>query len=387
MRLAQAVNLHRDGDGHRFIPFEAEMRRRLWHFIMVLDIRAAEDRGTDAIVGFDSYNTAMPTPMDDDDFGPNSVTLTPKTSGPPENVISLCTATCSGVFGYFAHPHTYASGDIDRSMSSEDELLKQVKRLEDSFIHSVDKDNLPSVFASEIARMVILKCWLVIQYPHTVTPTVHRPRLSHETLLRTAVSIIEIHKKMREFPWEHRFAWWTDAYVQWHPLAVALAELCILTEGDLVERAWKLVDEVYLSSKVMIADTSRGKLWTPIRKLLRKARAARADSLIKSLKLDDEPLISPSAFPSSIVQVDTSLAGVPVTTFPDVGTAVTQPFDAIDMDPSYLFQYPPELFGVSLEAGMDAEAIQSPWIDFVNDTMMADSFEDDSGGGSSDPLT
>ena len=41
VRIGQAMNLHRDGDGRRFRPFEAEMRRRLWYFICVLDVHSA----------------------------------------------------------------------------------------------------------------------------------------------------------------------------------------------------------------------------------------------------------------------------------------------------------------------------------------------------------
>jgi len=43
VRLAYMLNLHRDGHGLQHTPFEAEMRRRLWWQIVLLDMRASED--------------------------------------------------------------------------------------------------------------------------------------------------------------------------------------------------------------------------------------------------------------------------------------------------------------------------------------------------------
>jgi hypothetical protein len=43
VRLAHMLSLHRDGQGLQFTPFEAEMRRRLWWQVVLLDMRASED--------------------------------------------------------------------------------------------------------------------------------------------------------------------------------------------------------------------------------------------------------------------------------------------------------------------------------------------------------
>lgn len=43
VRLAQSLGMHRDGSALNLAPFEAEMRRRLWWNICILDTPASED--------------------------------------------------------------------------------------------------------------------------------------------------------------------------------------------------------------------------------------------------------------------------------------------------------------------------------------------------------
>lgn len=382
IRIAQAMNLHRDGDGHRFSTFEAEMRRRLWHFITVIDIRAAEDRGSDAILTSSSHNTALPTNIDDDDFGPSSQgPLVPKAT-PADNIICMCTARC-GVFGYITHPHTKTSEDGQDTLHTEDELIGYVRALENDFIHTADPSHLNSRYASEVARMVILKLWLIVQYPFSAHPTVTPMRVSQETMLRTAVSVMELSERMTQGPWASRFAWWTDCYVQWHPLAVALAELCVQRDGELVNRAWKIVDQVYPRWKENVADSSSGPLWRPIRKLYRKAKAAKTGAMMGNLSLDQA--------------CEKSLAGglsAPTIDLLSGGTAIGQPQAGLDpalefpitfddaTDPSFLFQFPTTSpAGLDHTTGMPLD--MGVWADFLNDTQMDFSPEGSGTGESS----
>ncbi|KAJ4134711.1 hypothetical protein NW768_004309 [Fusarium equiseti] len=375
VRIAQGQNLHRDGDGHRFTPFEAEMRRRLWHFIVVLDIRGSEDRGSGSTLVRSSWDTIDPTPIDDVDFGPDSPgPLIPK-STPADNVVCLCTAMCSSIFGFLSHPRYSSKGEPEHFLYTEDQLISHIRQLENSFIHTARPSHLPSVYAAEIARIVILKLWLSIQYPFNGGPAPDRPRVSKETMLRTAISIIELRERMTKNQWEDRFAWWTDTYVQWHPLAVALAELCVQTEGELVEKAWVVVEKTFPSSREHIADTAKGSLWRPIKKLLKKARAARTEALLKQMDLNGSLDLDPAAsFMPPNTDMPQPLQFNPAQQMPNIpvsGPGMTQQYDTSSMNPSILFD-PPEVlnldFGMGLEQGVPME--WSFWTEFFNDTQM-----------------
>ncbi|KAH0422163.1 hypothetical protein CcaCcLH18_12992 [Colletotrichum camelliae] len=305
VRLAQALHLHRDGVSPPIPPFEAEMRRRLWWMIVVLDIRAAEDRGTDAAIPRQSYNTRLPYNLNDDDFGPSTTTPLEDRTGPTEMTFCLCTSMSSGIFGNLRPRHPQLALDNDGTpepTTSEDEIMAHAQRLEalfgtapppatssaaeDGSGGEKDAQHLPANHAAVTVRIIILKMWLSAQYPFTprAAAAAAKPRVARETMLRTAVNTIEL-VELSTGTYRERFGWWIDSYVQWHPLAVALAELCVQTRGELVERAWKVVDRNFSEMGARIADTRRGTLWKPLKKLLRKARAARAEALMGDLKL------------------------------------------------------------------------------------------------------
>jgi hypothetical protein len=373
VRLAQAMNMHRDGDGRRFSPFEGEMRRRLWYFITSLDVRGAEDRGSVTVITSNSFNTVRPTNIDDDDFGPDSVgPLKPKPTA-AENVICMCISQCT-VFGHIIHPPDNMSGVGENSVYSEDELIKHVRKLETDFIHSADPSHLASSYASEIARMVILKLWLIVQYPFSTQPSVAPMRVSRVTMLRTAVSVMELSNRMEADPWRESFGWWTRCYVQWHPLAICLAELCLQTEGELVERAWALVERVYPLWGSTVADTAKGPLWRPIRKLYKKAKEARAGAMLKQLSISGQSH-SPSALSSMTTpadlsgELDVNLMSCPAS---QAMPCSIDEFDSMNMDPSYLFQYPSDLTGVVVDQATGAEMPldMALWNEFLYDTQM-----------------
>lgn len=326
-RLAQAIGLHRDGDGSVFPPYEAEMRRRLWSQIIVLDVRAAQDRGTEPMIREDDSNTIPPTNVDDDAFNPDTTTPVPRLAveGPTDVTFSLCTYHCSNLFLYIHAPRSkFAKYPRDQSagagavppqvtQASEDDIVARIKALEMQFVApaATRPGHWPSALAAAVVRLTTLIFWLTIQYPFQVRQPTVRPRVSREHMLQTAVAVIELHSSAPAVagfglgPEEarDRFAWWQDGYVQWHPLAVALAELCVQTEGPLADRAWQTVDRVFPLWSHKVADARRGALWRPIRKLYRKARERRAEARLRRQRINNgEDPVSASAAAAAAVR-------------------------------------------------------------------------------------
>lgn len=324
LRMGQAVGLHRDGDGAAFPPYEAEMRRRLWAQIIVLDVRAAQDRGTEPMLHEDDYNTIAPTNVDDDDFGPGTATPVPRLArnGPTDVTFGLCTYKCSSLFLHIHGPRSKFSkppADADAgpaattntttttttggvppqiTQASEEDIIQRIKSLEAQFVApaALHPGHYPAALAASVVRLTTLIFWLTIQYPFQVRRPTVKPRVGREHMLQTAVAVIELQAfgpavagsgvSAREY--RDRFVWWQDGYVQWHPLAVALAELCVQTEGPLVERAWATVERVFPLWSHKVADAKRGALWRPIRKLYRRAGEKRAEARLRRLRINED---------------------------------------------------------------------------------------------------
>jgi hypothetical protein len=79
-----------------------------------------------------------------------------------------------------------------------------------------------------------------------------------------------------------KWGWLFRTYVQWHAIAFLLSELCVRTKGEAVERAWRALEATAgrwwfpLNESSETRKGQPGCLWKPLRKLLAKAKAARA---------------------------------------------------------------------------------------------------------------
>jgi hypothetical protein len=89
IQIGYTMGLHRDGKHFNLDPFDIEMRRRLWWHIAILDIRAAEDHGTEIRTTQSSYDTLFPSNVNDDDIWPGMTEAPKVRQGPTEMTMCL----------------------------------------------------------------------------------------------------------------------------------------------------------------------------------------------------------------------------------------------------------------------------------------------------------
>lgn len=282
------------------------MRRRLWAQLIVLDVRAAQDRGTEAMIRQEEASTMPPTNINDEDFGPQTAVPLGRLAkeGPTDITFNLCTYHCSMLYLYIHGPRsrfskttyeTTTPGSQVQPQVPEEDIIQRIKLLEEQFFTpaAYQPGHPQSAYAATVLRISSLVYWLSIQYPFQVRQPTIKPRVSREHMLQTAVAIMELQAygpssaAMSPEEFRERYIWWQDGYIPWHPLAVALAELCVQTEGPLVDKAWKTIDRAVLSWSDKVADTKKGALWRPIRKLLKQARQRRAEAQMRKLGISE----------------------------------------------------------------------------------------------------
>lgn len=276
LRIAQSFGIHKEADRINLSIFEAQQRSLLWWQIMILDVRCAEDRGTQPMIFDGSFNTSMPLNINDDDYGPETSEPVPEFSGLTDMTLSLITHKLAFVFRKLLFPNQI-------SFTEKEQMIKSLSfEFESLYFQKCDAEVPIQWFLSMVGRLLILKMWLSLRYPLQARDQPIYPNTTPDQTLRTAVLILEIMNMYENNPKSFRFKWVGRTWVQWHPLAVVLTELCVQTKGPLVDRAWAVVESVWNTYGERVADTTEGMLWKPLKGLLKKAQAAYQEAATKT---------------------------------------------------------------------------------------------------------
>ena len=287
IRIGHSLDLPSESAVSSFPPFEAELRRRLWFALTVLDIRSSEDRGAAPMIIKDTFDTQMPSNINDADLDPLGFIQPQEREGCTEMTFCLITHEASQFFRRAALPglRSGVTNDAALSMEQKRAITREFKqRLESKYLIFCDESVPIFWVCKRVAKLIGLKSELLCEYPfqagtfQAIAPPLDVPR-DKEANLQRATEILELSYEAERNTMTAHFRWFMKTYPQWHPMAVALAELCSQFEGPLVERAWNIIGIVFDMLGNRIADSKRGSLWRPIKKLFATARAARSQHL------------------------------------------------------------------------------------------------------------
>lgn len=216
VRLAQALELHKDGDGCSFSVFEAELRRRLWWQILVLDIRSSELQGTEPVVLGKRFNTRMPLNVQDVDFGPHSRRLPVERHGSSDASIPLL------------HINAYATllrldlltlDDIYPVTKIEleqlvDQCVARISQYSNTTTITLGR-SLSMPAESIIAQLLIHQLRLRVKYPIEAAKELFSSEGERDEGLNHAVAYLELLEKLQTaIDFEH-LAWWFRYMIPW----------------------------------------------------------------------------------------------------------------------------------------------------------------------------
>ncbi|KAL8711768.1 MAG: hypothetical protein Q9220_003939 [cf. Caloplaca sp. 1 TL-2023] len=293
IRIAHALDLHRDDSFASLSPFNTEMRRRLWWQIIILDGRAAEDRGSDPMILDQSYNTMMPSNINDEDIDPESTRIIESREGYTEMTFCLiCHEVSITIRGLnYVPPGLSATESIPSWQERQKIVLECHERLESKYLRYCNTSIPLSWATAMVTRMIMARMWCIVQRPlqrqeGDMTP--QKP--DRERILLTATEVIEYAHILETETCVEKWRWFFGTWHQWYALALALAELCVQTQGPAVDRSWRAIDSVFDIWAEKVADSRTGMLWRPIKKLYNKARNAREGKSGSDIPMSDDPL-------------------------------------------------------------------------------------------------
>lgn len=231
-----------------------------------------------------TFTTRRPLNINDDDIDPSSEHEPEERIGFTDMTFCLITCEASDIFRRLNYvPPTASDEELEAYGRETERITKEVtEQIQKKYItmpcgpQSSDLYQLTSM----VAKFWQKKSWLCCQYPLQATRKAPRSDANREEILNTAIWILESDLNSKTDPhFLSQWRWYSRVFVQWHPLAVALVQLCLQTTGPAVEHAWEVVDRGFEFNGDQIADTRKGTLWKPIKRLHTKALAGRKQAM------------------------------------------------------------------------------------------------------------
>lgn len=299
IRIAHSLGLHRDGEQFGLTPFETEMRRRIWWQVVVLDIRAAEDHGTDPSILEQSFDTKLPLNINDADLDPQATVAPEPEVGCTEQTFCLIRYEFSRIMRKLTY--VPPGKDLCRqygmapSLDDKERIIESChKHLEEKYLQYCDMSVPLYWVTANVARLIMAKMWLVVHHPFKREDGgANLPQETKDRLFATSVEVVEFSRLLETETSTIKWGWLFRTYVQWHAVAYILSELCTRTRGEMVDRAWAAIDSVFNEWGDVILASKKGMLWRPMRKLMVKARAARAAELEKDANYPKDGKLGP----------------------------------------------------------------------------------------------
>ncbi|EXJ76686.1 uncharacterized protein A1O5_01194 [Cladophialophora psammophila CBS 110553] len=287
IRMAQFLGLQRDGAHLKHLtPFEIEMRRRLWWTLCRLDLRAAEDQGTDLGIAKSSFDTKIPLNINDADIDPESKLIPTERYGVTDMTFARISA---GIVDVMRQMMTRGPEAGVADLEDQSHLLNEIYRKfeQEYFQHASESGNIAYWVTVAVARMVMAKMTLIVFLPALFSTS--SERISDEIRTKLLVSAIEVaeynHALNAEQACRH-WRWLYQSHTHWHAIVYLMIEISRRPWSPIVERAWGALHSNWLIPARAPMDKDL-RIWIPLRKLMGKARKHRDDE-IQRLRADPQ---------------------------------------------------------------------------------------------------
>lgn len=239
IRMAQSQGLHRDGATLNLSPFDTEMRRRLWWYMVTLDTRLAELTGSQSSLP-KSTDTLLPSNVDDNEIGPEMTA--PPEPRPGTSEMTFCLMKYE--IARFMQQH-------DPGILSEKRSLSDLeKTLETKFLRFCDPIVPVDFMTTTVARSAICKLRQMVQYRRArpnpdgvLAPTSDWASIANVMAIRN----LKYHNLIYSIESLRGFLWMANFQSPWAATICILKNLasCQAPWDEEMPGAWIQIEELY----------------------------------------------------------------------------------------------------------------------------------------------
>lgn len=221
----------------RIPSFEAEMRRRLWWQILLLDSRAAQLSGLSVDFQTRTYfDSRRPLNVNDSDLYPEMSELPPDVESQATEMIS-CLVIYEGA--RFINSRTLAD-------CTDEKLIDEfIRFLRSKFLRFCDNAIPIHLLAHHVTQSVIAQISIKGLQARKRNNKLDLTRSDRETLLGWNVDVIECMNSIYSTECLQPYLWFLHGTFPFEPFVHVLLELQRSVDGHLVDRGWNAIDGVY----------------------------------------------------------------------------------------------------------------------------------------------
>ncbi|KAJ5802458.1 uncharacterized protein N7503_004908 [Penicillium pulvis] len=279
-RLALSMGLHRDSSHFGLGPFETEMRRRLWWYIYLLDVRSSESQATSPQIREGDYDTKLPLNINDDDVSSDMVETPPERTGFTEMTLTLVRCEILILHRKLMQLNSFGVDTNGHNVLFQNRLraIEETRvALDKRYLQFCDLEIAIHWVTATIARVALARSWLVSHFSLMSIEGFQRDVFSGkcDLLILTAIEVLEFVYLLESHDNTKKWSWLFQGYIQWQAFAFVLSELCVRPTSPLSDRAWVAVDRVYERWGGSMSNRL-GLLMRPLERLRSRAAAIRA---------------------------------------------------------------------------------------------------------------
>ncbi|ETS73839.1 hypothetical protein PFICI_14785 [Pestalotiopsis fici W106-1] len=331
VRMGQLLGLHQNPPRGDLSIFEIQMHRRLWWQILLIDGRGAQLAGSQSTQQFsNAADFWLPGNFNDADLGPDMLEEPAVHNGPTEVIFCLLRYEL-GRFLSTAAPILYSR---EMSLEEKDRLINEYEdRIESKYLRYCDMASPLHLVASGGARSALCKMRLMAHHPSQYACGTSIPESEHDMLFFNSLKMVEYDVLGKSIRSLDSFGWHTDVFFQLDAFVFMLIELRRQKLGPDVEKAWRLIDDVFRHHPTLSGEGS-SELSLEVSKLVLKAWKTREASLV-------ETGIVPVQKPPIITQLRSRLRADSEYDFilDKTSEAAKQQFTNVDMDASMMVDW------------------------------------------------
>ncbi|KAJ5319789.1 hypothetical protein PENANT_c026G05062 [Penicillium antarcticum] len=281
IRIAQSLGIHRDGSNLELTTFDTEMRRRVWWQICILDVRTAENHGSDQDIAQQIFDTRLPSNIDDEALVPGCLDLPLLRTGITEMSLSLMRYEIINVIWQLRSQSKACAIAYDAEYSHS--VVQEIDRITDDCSKKLESQILQYCdmhvpfhwLITTVARMMLAKMWINVHHRFQLAGTGNDYKEhGRDRIFSMSLTIVETCLLLEREQSIQQWRWAFRNYVPWQALTFILSELCVRKQGDITDRAWKAVRGAFLEWADCAAEKGHDTIWLRMKKLLAKAQRA-----------------------------------------------------------------------------------------------------------------